>query len=525
MSLVNDLQQARLEEEILSREGSRVDAMQGNPSLKISLRARLRRALEYLKEECERPGSELYKFVNDDRGLLCEVVVPPALRKRIEGGAFIEAIQLLPPTKGYRMMANISVKGKREVVRPLAQFARAILSSTIQVAAGGCIGLDQNRIYYPRAFAHARVGSNGGDLEESDIPGNDLALLLDLVTFAGTGDDPKNIKYALNVFEGNARGSGPFHVGADVPPNLKKVVTPALSFLGKMRRSLIDGGSNPLPDVAGFPLAASEGESLLTMPTTENPLNMKATSRRAGFSDQIGAPQAYWGIKRIHIARKIRNLQKVIKASRFRISERADENNEKSHVSTIDPVKLFAQLHRQLTDIAYREQRNESLRKSMGEYLCRTVSYILSIIKNPAAYSAEKLSLAVEGKRGGLADIIKQMFKNLGLMWRKAARRVVDAGIPAIPPYSEVTAAGTSKYCYACGIAGFTGIIDRRVNKDFGYCKRCGIIVDCHLNAAKNIAALHPKCPREKGGGGVFREKVKKRRKKKGKAVDSAPPV
>ncbi len=551
MSLVNSLRQALLDREILSDEKNRLKSGI-DPKLLINSRTRFQRALEYLESEFKTQGTPLYSFVNDEKGLLCEVVVPRPIRKRIEGGAFIDAIQILPPTKGYRVMANISIKGKRETVRIVANFAWVILHSTIKIlVTGGCIGLDQNRIYYPRAFAHARVGVEGGDLEPVDIPGIDLALLLDLVKFTGEdvlmeggkkagmekrgeegkgkveeeveeGSVNKIIRCEFNSFMGNAPGSGSFHADAVLHSDrfYPERIIPAQKFLTKVRRGWIAESEGAIDGRLEFPLAAGAGSSKLYRPDAANPFvfpNSMENSYQAGFSDQIGAPQAFWGVKRIHGARKIRHLRQLILSKRYRISENKDKKNPNFKTSRIDPVIIITRLRRQLTDIGYRESRNESLRRSIGEYLSRTLTYLLSIVKNPVAYSAEKLSLAIEGKRGGLAEIIKQMFKNLGLMWRKAARRVVEAGMPAIPPYNEVTAAGTSKYCYACGIAGFTGIIDRRVSKDFGYCKRCGIIVDCHLNAAMNIAALHPQCMKEKGKGGVFKQKDKRGRKKKKK--------
>jgi len=63
-----------------------------------------------------------------------------------------------------------------------------------------------------------------------------------------------------------------------------------------------------------------------------------------------------------------------------------------------------------------------------------------------------------------------------------------------LPVFSSVWAANTSKYHYGCG-----GVVNRHASANFGVCSRCKKIVDCHLNAAQEIAARHLNFTQEAG--------------------------
>ncbi len=98
----------------------------------------------------------------------------------------------------------------------------------------------------------------------------------------------------------------------------------------------------------------------------------------------------------------------------------------------------------------------------------------------------------MEGK-AQLNALVAAMFKNLRLMLMRAVKAAKVAGAPGAAAFQRVRAAGTSMYHFECGgVRLKRGRVDRRASPDFGTCRLCGKVVDCHQNASRNIAASHP---------------------------------
>ncbi len=197
------------------------------------------------------------------------------------------------------------------------------------------------------------------------------------------------------------------------------------------------------------------------MPAPVDPLNMRAKFHRAGYSDQVGSPAQFKGEKHRHLARKIRLIGDINLGLRKRHGGLVKQNGKP------DPA-LQARIRRQQADINYRSQREDKIRRSIGNYLQYTQALAMLICQ--AETCLREVESYPRGQAGGpechhQGHVPKQPAQDVG---RRREHREVQGG--SEPNYHEIHPRYTSTFCFECVVEGENGTVDRRVSKDHGRC-------------------------------------------------------
>ncbi len=544
MSLTSKMRLSQMELSAYQAQGAKKSKNFTPSGVPISARVRYQRALEYLLKLYADTGGFLYKFFHPTDGKFrCKIKLPDPVAWRIYHGAIIGSISLLKPGRGGNIMANIELRGAPSVVHADPLYVSKILDPPLRWPPGGAVGLDDNRLHCPRTFNFGRIptasnpaasDTDPGEISDGHrviepVPGEHLARMAHLWCY---GEGGAKVRYGeqferlrprplgllrkdagYNRFIGNkipseGRGS-PFHVpmgtGGQVLEEMEgycQTVVPAERFFRKIWRDCINATAdraNLMTDKKfqiAFPFACPKDESRLRMPTAEKPLDPEADTRAPSTNDQLGTISGFWGVKRLHEYAKIRALQKRETILRKTVSGIRDamqkvggkmDDASKAHLHEF--IGRLRRVHRDFLD---RNARAETTRDAMGSYLSYLTTFFLSQAA-PETAANERLGFTAQEGKAQLNALVAAMFKNLKLMLLRAVTTAIVAGAPRTPSFQQVRAAGTSMYHFECGgVRLKRGRVDRRASADFGACRLCGRVVDCHQNASRNIAASHP---------------------------------
>lgn len=126
-------------------------------------------------------------------------------------------------------------------------------------------------------------------------------------------------------------------------------------------------------------------------------------------------------------------------------------------------------------------QRRRAGVKRRVDFLAAEIVYLLVTTYRATKVGLEDLSLTTRGLRGNLAKVVNWMAKRSTFIkttaesWLQAGRQ--PGRVVLVEPQ------GTSQTHYGCG-----GSLDRSGDWHHPTCRRCGEIVDAHINAATHIA-------------------------------------
>ncbi len=508
-------------------------------SKQIPSRVRYQRALEYLLEKYSDKGGFLYKFFHPKEGRIrCKIKVPDPVALRIYNGAIIGSISLLQPGRGGTGIANIELRGAPTVVHVNPLYLSNVLDPSLNWSPGGAAGLDDNRLPCPRTFNFGRIptasnpsaeDTDPGDVSDEarvikNIPGAHLARLAHLWCY---GEEGAKVRYGedfeklrprpleelrrkagFNTFKGNETRLKGCGASFNVPRQEEdgrvikgmedkcKNVVPADNFFRKVWTNCIIADAKLGEFNIDFPFACAQEKSRFRAPTAMEPLNPDAVTRAPSTNDQLGTISGFWGVRRLHEFAKIRADQARQTILRKIVSSMKDAIGKTGGTIVNASKVLFEEIRGQLRrvhrDFLHRNARTETTRGAIGRYLSYLSTFFLAQT-SPAIAANERLGFTPQEGKAQLNALVAAMFKNIHVMLVRATKNAVLAGASGAPKFSQVRASGTSMYHFECGGTLLKrGLIDRRASADFGICRLCGRVVDCHQNAARNIASLHP---------------------------------
>jgi hypothetical protein len=443
-------------------------------------------------------------------GIDFEVPLSPRLRRLIQAGAHLGALQILPlafastdsagggaseakshSLAGMRVHANVMVNVPTEVAKAVPpRFAGQLLGTEGNISQEASIKGGEE------AGGEEAAGTEGGEKEasgeeaegeeqeaagEEEGGGEEVVLGIDLNRL----DCLRTTCYALlKVAGGDAEAID--IEGIDIPREVWAMLldvadfsggAPVVSkagevFLSKIEGAIVDddvfGMDMPLP-------ARSAGGAGGT--------GVEGAKSRLTFNDRIGAPIKRWSGKRAHLMAHMRRCQRAKRAIKAKGTAASGD-------FILGKKKL--RLER---EIFLLNRRYESLRKAMKQYASRVLAYML-VQFQPSGVGYENLQVDPEGQDRGLAQIVQGMFKDFKELQDPAvlALRTASSGGYKSPHFVTVTPRNTSKYDADCRLAGDAyAEVDRRTSADVGLCE--GVlaeghpgVVDCHYSAAKNIA-------------------------------------